>query len=155
VYEAALSTHTFHNALHGYPHFILREQMVRGLWSKHTYLLAIIGTELAKPEAERLRWLFWHDRDTILMNSNIPLDAFLPPDTGFGHINLLVTRDKNGLNNGAFFVRVDQWALRMLASALSIREYQPDIPLKYTEQSGMEETLRRVGISTPLVLRLD
>ncbi|KAF1919333.1 hypothetical protein BDU57DRAFT_426411, partial [Ampelomyces quisqualis] len=143
VYEAAISTHAVHNSVHGYAQFVLREQMVRGLWSKHAYLLTIIGNELAKPEAERLKWLFWHDRDTVVMNSNIPLSMFLPPESDFGHINLIVTRDRNGLNNGVFFVRVSQWALKMFASTLSIREYLPEVLLKYTEQSGMEETIKR------------
>ena len=149
IYEAAISSHTVHNALHAYPHFVLREQMVRGLWSKHAYLLTVIGTELAKPKDERLKWLFWHDRDTILMNPNVPLEMFLPPEPEFGHVNLLVTSDKNGLNNGVFLVRINQWALKLLASALSIREYQSEVPLKYTEQSGMEETIKRVSLYPP------
>jgi hypothetical protein len=144
IYEGAITSLAVHNSLHNYPEFILRKQMVRGLWSKHAYLLTTIGNELVKPEAERLKWLFWHDRDTIVTNPLIPLELFLPPEDTFGYINLLVTRDRNGLNNGVFLVRVSQWAFKMFASALSIREYQPDIPLKYTEQSGMEETIKRV-----------
>lgn len=79
------------------------------------------------------------------MNPHIPLSLFLPPDEGFEHINLLVTRDRNGLNNGVFFVRVSGWAVKMFASALSVREYEPGVELKYTEQSAMEEVIRRVS----------
>ena len=147
-YETAIASHAPHNKLHGYRQFILREQMVRGLWSKHSYLLTIIGQELAKPESQRLKWLFWHDRDTILMNPQVPLDIFLPPSPEFDHIQLLVTNDRNGLNNGVFMVRVGQWAFKMLASALSVREYQPELPLKYTEQSGMEAVIQRVRHSS-------
>jgi len=118
--------------------------MIRGLWSKHGFLLTIIGQELSKPKDQRLQWLMWHDRDTVLMNPQIPLHVFVPPEPDFANINLLVTNDRNGLNNGVFMVRVGQWAFKLFASALSIREYQPEIPLKYTEQSGMEETIKRV-----------
>jgi len=142
VYEAAIASHQVHNDLHGYPEFILRERMLPGLWSKHAFLLAILGAELAKPAAERLEWLFWHDRDTILMNPNVPLQAFLPPDE---KINLVVTNDRHGLNNGVFLIRVNEWAIRLFSAALSLKEYNPDIQLKYSEQSAMEETMRRVG----------
>ncbi|OAK93952.1 hypothetical protein IQ06DRAFT_235221 [Phaeosphaeriaceae sp. SRC1lsM3a] len=143
VYESAILSHKPHNELHGYPHFILRKQMLAGLWTKHACLLTIIGAELAKPASQRLKWLFWHDRDVILMNPHISLDVFLPPEPEFGHVNLLVTRDRNGLNNGVFFVRVSEWSLKMFASALSVREYVPEAVLKYTEQSGMEMTIER------------
>ncbi|KAF2273713.1 uncharacterized protein EI97DRAFT_435880 [Westerdykella ornata] len=142
-YEDAISSHNLHNELHGYPHFILREQMLRGLWSKHAYILTIIGNELAKPAHERLAWLMWHDRDTVLMNPQIPLDIFVPPSPAFDHIHLLVTNDRNGLNNGVFFCRVSAASFKFFASALSIREYEPEIQLKYTEQSGMEEVIKR------------
>jgi hypothetical protein len=142
-YELAMSSHNAHNTLHNYPSFVLREQMLSGLWSKHAYILTVLGNELSKPSNERLQWLFWSDRDTVLMNPNIPLEVFLPPQ-GFGHINLLVTRDRNGLNNGVFFLRVHQSSFKLFASALSIREYLPELELKYTEQSAMEEVIRRV-----------
>ena len=148
-YEAAIASHALHNEIHGYPHFILREHMIRGLWSKHGWIMTIIGQELAKPEDQRLKWLMWHDRDTVLMNPQIPLDIFVPPEPQFSNIHLVVTNDRNGLNNGVFMVRVSQWAFKLFASALSIREYQPDIPLKYTEQSGMEEAIKRVCHCVP------
>jgi hypothetical protein len=150
-YENAIASHKLHNEIHGYPHFILREQILRGLWSKHAYILSIIGTELAKPENERLKWVLWHDRDTVLMNPQIPLDIFVPPSPAFDHIHMLVTNDRNGLNNGVFLCRVSAASFKFFASALSIREYQPEIQLKYTEQSGMEEVIKRASRS-PLPL---
>ncbi|KAJ4290541.1 hypothetical protein N0V90_010758 [Kalmusia sp. IMI 367209] len=104
-YEAAIASHDLHNKIHGYPHFILREHMVHGLWSKHGWLITVIGSELAKPEDQRLEWLMWHDRDTVLMNPQIPLNIFVPPEPEFSNIQMLVTDDLNGLNNGVFMVR--------------------------------------------------
>jgi hypothetical protein len=119
--------------------------MIGGLWSKHLWLMTIIGNELAKPAEQRLNWLLWHDRDTVLMNPQIPLDIFVPPEPEFKDIHLLVTNDRNGLNNGVFMIRVNAWSFKFFASAVSIREYQPGIELKYTEQSGMEEAIKRVS----------
>jgi hypothetical protein len=153
-YENAIASHKLHNEIHGYPHFILREQMLRGLWSKHAYIMSIIGNELAKSESERLKWVLWHDRDTVLMNPQIPLDIFVPPSPAFDHIHLLVTNDRNGLNNGVFLARVSAANLKFFASALSIREYQPEIQLKYTEQSGMEEVIKRVSCPRCSLVRL-
>jgi hypothetical protein len=150
IYEAAIASHRTHNSLHGYPHYILRERMLPGLWSKHSYLLTILGAELAKPPDQRLQWLFWHDRDTILMNANVPLEIFLPPNQDFQHVNLVVTRDRNGLNNGVFMVRVSEWAVKMFASSLSLREYLPEVELKYSEQSAMEDVIARV--SSPILM---
>lgn len=148
-YENAIASHKLHNEIHGYPHFILRERMLRGLWSKHAYIMTIIGNELAKPKDERLAWVLWHDRDTVLMNPQIPLDIFVPPSPAFDNIHMLVTNDRNGLNNGVFLCRVSSASFKFFASALSIREYQPEIQLKYTEQSGMEEVIKRVRRSHP------
>ncbi|EUC42720.1 glycosyltransferase family 34 protein [Bipolaris oryzae ATCC 44560] len=145
TYEAAISSHHPHDALHGYPHFILRERMLPGLWSKHAFLLTLIGTELSKPADHRLHWIFWHDRDTILMNPNIPLEIFLPAQqkevgrnkTG-SDVNLIVTNDRHGLNNGVFFLRVGEWAVRFLSASLSLKEWDANVQLKYSEQSAME-----------------
>ncbi|KAF2714387.1 glycosyltransferase family 34 protein [Pleomassaria siparia CBS 279.74] len=150
-YEDAIASHALHNSIHGYPHFILRERMMRGLWSKHAWMMAVIGQELAKPEDQRLDWVMWHDRDVILMNPQLPLAIFVPPEPDFGHVHMLVTNDSNGLNNGVFLCRVSQWSFKLFASALSIREYEPETPLKYTEQSGMEEALKRPWWATGTV----
>lgn len=86
----------------------------------------------------------WLDRDTVLMNPLVPLEMFIPP-AGFEHINILTTNDKNGLNNGAFFLRVNFWSLKLFTHALSFSHYHPEVKLKYTEQSAMEEVLKVVS----------
>jgi hypothetical protein len=149
IYEAAIASHRTHNILHGYPHYVLRERMLPGLWSKQSYLLTILGVELAKPPDQRLQWLLWHDRDTILMNANVPLEIFLLPVEEFGHVNLVVTRDRNGLNNGVFLVRVGEWAVKMFASSLRLREYLMQVELKYSEQTAMEMVIARVRSPFP------
>lgn len=57
LYEAAVRTHEEHNALHGYELKVLRERIVGSFWSKPAYLLSLVVSELAKPEAERKEWI--------------------------------------------------------------------------------------------------
>ncbi|KAF2838866.1 glycosyltransferase family 34 protein [Patellaria atrata CBS 101060] len=141
-YDRAIESHNLHNQIHGYPEFVLRERLLSGLWSKHAYILHIITEELAKPEDQRLQWVWWFDRDTVITNPLMPLEAFIPPQADFSHIYLLATNDRHGLNNGVFMLRVNDWALKLFAHALAFHHFRPDVDLKYTEQSAMEEMLK-------------
>ncbi|KAJ4405007.1 hypothetical protein N0V91_005552 [Didymella pomorum] len=93
IYQAAIASHLPHNELHGNPHCILREHMIRGLWAKHGFLLTVLGAELSKPADQRPEWLMWHDRDVAVMNPQIPLNMFPPPEGKFGHVNLVVAKE--------------------------------------------------------------
>lgn len=70
---------------------------------------------------------------------------FLRPGDTFGHVNLVMAKERNGLNNRVFLVKVGHWAMKMFASALSVREYAPDVELRYLEQSAMEMVIARVS----------
>jgi hypothetical protein len=76
----------------------------------------------------------------------VRLEEFLPPPE-FENIHLLATNDRHGLNNGVFLLRVNAWSLKLFHNALAFHHYRPDIKLKYSEQSGMEEVLKEVNFS--------
>jgi hypothetical protein len=78
------------------------------------------------------------------MNPLLPLEMFIPPQ-GFDHIHLLTTNDRHGLNNGVFFLKVCEWSLKLFSTALAFPHYNPDVKLKYSEQSAMEEILKVVS----------
>jgi len=59
VYERAMRSHHYHNEVHGYKQFVLRERLLNGLWSKHAFIFSIIAQELSKPESERLKWIMY------------------------------------------------------------------------------------------------
>jgi hypothetical protein len=63
------------------------------------------------------------------MNPNMPLETFLPPP-GTLDVHMLLTYDWNGMNNGAFLLRVHPWSVELLSAAIAYpitsREYQPD-----------------------------
>ena len=65
-------------------------------------------------------------------------------------MNLVVTRDRNGLNNGVFFIRVCEWSVRFLAACLSLKEWDAGVVLRYSEQSAMELVIERVSCFFPL-----
>ncbi|PMD42036.1 glycosyltransferase family 34 protein [Hyaloscypha variabilis F] len=126
-------THQVQNELHGYIHHITSYELVsdiseydsqdrpRGAWSKPAYLLGLIVTELAKPAAERLEWIFWFDADTIVLNPHTPLEIFLPPDSmpELENIHLLMAKNMDGLNSGAFALRVHPWSVSILSTVLA------------------------------------
>lgn len=144
-YEKALSGHKAHNMRFGYKHFVLRHEIVPDIWSKQAFILSILLQELAKPMGDRLEWLFWHDADLVLMNSNIPLEIFVPP-AEFSHIHHVVANDLNGLNAGVFFLRVHEWSMWYLSAVMSYTNYHPDRPLRYSEQTAMEWLIQEVSV---------
>ena len=143
-YERAIRTHVTQNKLHNYAQFTLRYSLTshkEQMWSKVAWLLMIILRELAKPREERLQWLLWVDADTVILNPKIPVETFLPP-VEFDDIHLLLTNDFNGLNNGIFPIRVNQWSADLLSAAMSFSYFNPDVKLQFHEQSAMEQLLK-------------
>lgn len=144
-YEQALTTHKHHNRLHGYKMLIQREPMLEGYWTKPAFLMSIILQELRKPQHERLQWLFWVDADTIILNYEMPIEAFLPPwqDDDLKDISIVVTNDFNGFNNGVFAIKVDVLAAELFAGILAFRDFEPDTYLQWHDQSAMHNVLKQ------------
>ncbi|KAH0055410.1 glycosyltransferase family 34 protein, partial [Aureobasidium melanogenum] len=142
IYERTVKTHALHDRLHGYPLYVLRQSIMDDVWSKPAYILSLLLRELAKPQEERLEWLLWVDADTIMLNPYVPLEIFLPPSPQFDDVHLLVTNDWNGLNNGVFPVRVNQWAVELFSAIISSRYYKPDQDLTFRDQSAMNTLLK-------------
>ena len=138
LYERALGTHEAHNENFGYPFYVLREQTLPGYWSKPAYLLRLLLSELEKPKSERLEWLVWIDGDVVVMNPNIPLEIFLPPSPQWDHIYAIMTNDHRGLNNGVFFLRVNEWSVWLMNSCLNTQINEPDLKLEFGDQSALQ-----------------
>ncbi|KAF4340112.1 galactosyl transferase gma12 mnn10 family [Fusarium beomiforme] len=158
-YQKALRTHVLHSMIHGDSIEVMCTPVVDSLWNKPAFILSLLLDEMVKPSQERLEWLFWVDRDTLILDQCRPLSSFLPPhdseesdeiedaddteterkeETKYDGIHLLVTNDWNGLNNGVFFVRVNQWAIDLFSDIAAFRYYRPNVSLPFTEQSAME-----------------
>jgi lipopolysaccharide biosynthesis glycosyltransferase len=102
--------------------------------------LAYHQNSLRPPSNQILASRSWFDCDSVLLNPKLGLANFLPP-TGFDDVNILVTKDHNGLNNGIFFIRVSAWAVEVMAANLAYRTFNPDQPLKFQDQSALQNIL--------------
>ncbi|KAJ5111203.1 galactosyl transferase GMA12/MNN10 family protein [Penicillium argentinense] len=139
VFYRALESHEEHAHRHNYPMFVLRQKVLEGdgVWNKPLKLLTTIVEELEKPEGERLQWLFWFDGDTVLMNLNLPLEIFLPPPD-LADVNVLLSRDWNGINNGNFFIRVHPQSVNLLNAVLAWPLMNPDSALTHVLEENEE-----------------
>lgn len=67
------------------------------------------------------------------MNPETSPEIFLPPHDDHElhpeNIHLLVTKDRNGLNTGIFFIRVHEWSVRFLSKTLAVPLFRPDVDL--------------------------
>ena len=154
VVHRAFKTHQFHNDLHGYPHYIADREVVSdlidndrmkrgsGAYTKPAYLLAIIIAELLKPEDERLQWIFWFDGDTMILNPSTKLETFLPPNSSdvLNDVHLVISANWDGLNSGAFALRVHPWTASMLSGVLAYPMYEKERTKKdrFRDQSAFQ-----------------
>lgn len=98
---------------------MFREKIIESYWSKPALLLSILVEELEKPVKERTEWLMWVSPDVMILNPQIPLESFLPPED-FQNGHILATRDEDGVNAGVFFLRVHSWSVKLLIDILAI-----------------------------------
>lgn len=137
-WERCIRTHERHDKANGYRLHILRQQLIDDVWSKPAYILSLLLREMSKPKSERLDWLFWVDADTVILNPNIPIETFLPPQgTEFDDVYLMYSMDWNGLNNGVFPIRVNEWAVELFSGIVAYRHFKPEDPLVFRDQSAM------------------
>ncbi|KAK5114035.1 hypothetical protein LTR85_010341 [Meristemomyces frigidus] len=151
-WERAIRTHEQHDRLHGYRLHVLRQNLLDDVWSKPAYILSLLLRELAKPESDRLEWLFWVDADTIILNPYIPIETFLPPPgSEFDDVHLMYSSDWNGLNNGVFPIRVNQWSVQLLSAIVAFRYYRPEDPLVFRDQSAMNTLMQEPKFARNIV----
>lgn len=142
VYNPAIRSHHLHALVHGMPVYILCSPAVDGMWNKPAFVLSVLLSEIVKPEDERLEWLMWTDRDSLVLDHCRNPAAFLPPGLGHAGVRLVATRDFNGLNDGVYFVRVSEWAIDLFTDILAFRRFRPEVHLQFVHQSIMEKLLR-------------
>ena len=119
--------------------------------TKPAYILFSLLRELSKPEDERLQWLFWVDADTTLLNPNVRIETFLLPSSEFDDVHLVVSRDWNGLNNGVFPVRVNQWVVELFAAIVAFRTHRPETKLTFRDQEAMDLLLKEKKLAAHVV----
>ncbi|KAH7310756.1 hypothetical protein B0I35DRAFT_358348 [Stachybotrys elegans] len=151
-YQRALKSHMVHSLVHGTELHVMCDAMIDDLWNKPAFILSLLMEEMMKPADERLEWIMWADRDTVILDACRPAASYLPSyfvssgdfqkEGSSVETNIIVTEDWNGLNNGVFFLRVTQWAIQLFAAILALRHFQPEVELPFTEQSAMEIVMK-------------
>jgi len=83
------------------------------------------------------------------MNYNVPLELFLPPPATYPSINCLVTDDHRGLNNGVFFLRVNDWSIWLMTAVLGYQKAgcRPPGKLRTEDQGALENIITEVNPS--------
>lgn len=119
LYEHAIRSHEEHDRIHGYETKVFREKIIETYWSKPALLLSVLAEQLEKPANERTEWLMWVSPDVMVLNPQIPLEIFLPPDD-FKDKGILATRDQDGVNSAVFFIRVHPSSVKLLIEVLAI-----------------------------------
>jgi mannan polymerase II complex MNN10 subunit len=142
AYQRAIQSQMFASAVHDTSFHILCEELSDGAWNKIAFLLNLVMNEMLKPEAERLEWVMWIDRDAILLDPCRPLSSFLPPNTDeFKDVNLITNNDAFGLNAGVFIFKVSNWSTDLFNTILAYRYFRPDEELVLAEQTAMEKII--------------
>lgn len=152
-FQKGIETHILHSLIHGSRLHVLCTPIIDHMWNKQAFVQSILLQELAKPPQERLEWIFWADRDTVILDycrnpaSYIPAkshrsyNAATEP-TKEQNLNLLITQDTRGLNAGVFLIRVCDWSVNFLSDVIAFRHFKPDVELPFDEQTAMEQLLQ-------------
>ena len=72
----------------------------------------------------------WLDEDSLVLNPEIPKSLFLPPGD-FEDVYLLGPKVWEGFNAGGFFIRVNDWSIKMLTETMAVPLFRLDIDLRY------------------------
>ena len=139
LYVRAIETHVRHAKRHGYPAYVLREELIEGIWNKLLWIIHAMVLELHKGD-QGAEWLMWFDADSAVVNPALPLDIFLPP-ADFQDIWFIASKDQNGFNAGMFFIKVNSWAIAILSQALTYQHFRPEADLGFLEQTTLYLTL--------------
>jgi len=136
VYEHSISEFAQYADVHGY-HFFMDDKMIDT--SRQVYyqkLYSVMSYVIQGLKTKSYDWIFWADSDSSIINPNISLDSFIPPEDK-DEIHFIISDDFNGLNAGMFLIRVHPWSLSFLMKACTYTYYNKDTYLLFVDQSAL------------------
>ena len=84
----------------------------------------------------------WFDADTVVLNPYTPLEIFTPPKSrrDLDTVHLLISANWDGLNSGAFALRVHPWSVSFVSAVLAypIYETERQIQDRFRDQSAFQ-----------------
>jgi len=140
IYEHAISQFAQYSDIHNYQFFLDTKVIDPERQIFYMKLYSIMKHLMEGLETKAYDWIFWVDGDVTLVNPNIKLDAFIPPEDQ-DDIHLVISDDYIGLNAGIFLIRVHPWSLNFLMKACSYTYYNKEKNLPYADQSAMLHVL--------------
>ncbi|ETN46911.1 uncharacterized protein HMPREF1541_01100 [Cyphellophora europaea CBS 101466] len=143
LYDRAIDTHLRHAQRHGYPAYVLKKELITGVWNKLLYLIHVMVAEMHRGE-QGAKWIMWFDADSAVINPALPLSIFLPPEE-WSDIHLLASKDQAGFNAGMFLIKINDWSIRTLAQAMTYEWHKPDIKLDFLEQTSLYHELNHTA----------
>eukprot|EP01102_Stenamoeba_stenopodia_P020065 TRINITY_DN7706_c0_g1_i2.p1 TRINITY_DN7706_c0_g1~~TRINITY_DN7706_c0_g1_i2.p1 ORF type:complete len:351 (-),score=70.20 TRINITY_DN7706_c0_g1_i2:41-1093(-) len=88
-------------------------------------------------------WIMWVDTDTMIMNPRISLDEILSDslktEAEWKDVNLIISKDWNGINAGVFLIRNSSWSYAVLDE---VYERYDAIQTDFQEQSAIQFVLK-------------
>ncbi|ORX84783.1 hypothetical protein K493DRAFT_86754 [Basidiobolus meristosporus CBS 931.73] len=124
---------------HGYQFFLQRNHSadIHESWSKITF------TRKLMEENPQIKWFWWIDLDSIIMDPRISLEKLALNSkkiAAYKSKDIVISWDCNGLNTGSFFVRNSLWARDFLDTMI---EYSAADRGMYGEQRVMQRLCRK------------
>jgi len=136
IYDHAISQFAQYADVHNYKFFLEQKVIDPERPIFYMKLYSVLEYVMKGLKDKSYEWVFWVDGDVTLVNPNIKLDAFIPPEDQ-ENIHLVIADDFLGLNAGIFLIRVHPWSISFLMRACSYAFYKQDAYLPYVDQTAM------------------
>jgi hypothetical protein len=90
-------------------------------------------------------WVLWIDLDAHIMDMHRVLESLIPDPVHEASIDLVITKDWYGLNNGVFLLRRSEWSRRFLQQTWDGYHTYNMQDATFAEQSVMERVISEMG----------
>lgn len=97
-------------------------------WSKIPFMLKTL-------ENPSYKWVVWMDADTLIMNTDIPLEDLIDDNYEF-----IISKDWNGINAGIFFSKNSDWSKEFLNSVYARTDC---LNTNFPEQNAISSELEK------------
>lgn len=101
--------------------------------SRHIYWSKIV-LALDVMKDPKYEWIVWLDADTLIMNEDILIEDLIDEQ-----MNFIISKDRNGINSGVFFIRNCEWSRCFLNEVYSRMDCMGH---RWPEQTAISRVLK-------------
>lgn len=115
-------------------------------WTKVLALQALLNQQTDPDAVDYCDWAVWLDADTVIMNSSIPFESFLPVSNSSQSLLAAIDDRNGGHNSGVLFFRNTAWSRDFLQNWWDMKSFvrPPGLSL-----SGDNNALKALLAATP------